>query len=202
MRPIHRLLIITACVSMALGAVACSRGTSTDARPPVSQPDAKKPAAVDTTQPPAVPATESVPPTKTPEAEPTKAERNFAFIREVKTSGGGYSLVADYAQFLTGDAAAKAAAAAGEESPPPNDFFIVNQNERLRTLPVAANARVSIVTADSQWDGTDGPRSWRIAKFAAEWRNTAATGYRLKDVPYWVTVKNGVVTKIEEQYLP
>jgi hypothetical protein len=50
----------------------------------------------------------------------------------------------DLIQYLTGDAATRAAAEDGEESPPPNDYYIRNVNPRLRTLPVRADASITV----------------------------------------------------------
>lgn len=124
----------------------------------------------------------------------------FTFIEKVTSKGGIFYLTADYAQFLMGDEAAAAATAAGDESPPPNDYYIVNANEKLRTLPVASSVNVALSTWEPHFTAEGYPVEF------SEWRNMI-NGVnddfpRATMVPYWVTIKGGKVTKIAEQYLP
>ena len=102
----------------------------------------------------------------------------------------------DLIQFLTGDAATKAAAEDGEESPPPNDYYIRNVNPRLRTLPVAADApiTVNVLAAQSTGSATKDV-SVTLAKLASYFPNRGKP-------PFWITVEQGRVTRIAEQYLP
>lgn len=126
--------------------------------------------------------------------------RQFAFIKKVtKTGTNKYSITADYAQFLTGKAAATAATAHGDESPPPNDYYIVNDNKLLRVLPVKQG---STVTLNDKADGTivaDGYTA-SMSQFAALMSGPDAD--RFKSVGYWLTITDGVVTHIAEQWVP
>jgi hypothetical protein len=102
----------------------------------------------------------------------------------------------DLIQFFTGDAATKAAAEDGKESPPPNDYYIRNVNPRLRTLPVAADApiTVNVLAAQSTGSATKDV-SVTLAKLASYFPNSGKP-------PFWITVEQGQVTRIAEQYLP
>lgn len=157
------------------------------------------------------PSTQSVPPqAPSPSVAPSSAVekpaseqvdgRFFSFLMSVKSTSGGYAVVADYARFLNGDEAAKAAARAGEESPPPNDYFIVNDNERLRTLMVGPSVRVTLATYPGKVAMSYPVTFARFRELFARGDEVGPTHYR--SVPYWLTVQNGVVTRIEEQYLP
>jgi hypothetical protein len=132
-----------------------------------------------------------------PSAKPT---RQFAFIESLKAGDPG-SLVADYAQYLVGAAAAKAAAAAGEESPPPNDYYVVNDNPKLRTLAVSPSAKVVLVSRPGEGSDAAGYPSdvETLAKWLADkgWESAS-----LRSNGYWLTIENGLVTGIEEQYAP
>ena len=69
----------------------------------------------------------------------------FAYLTEVVAD----LVVADYAQWLTGDAANQAAledGAIGEGETVPNDYYIRNQNPQLRTLPVAPEVAINLPT--------------------------------------------------------
>ncbi|MBA4370992.1 MAG: hypothetical protein C0418_05365 [Coriobacteriaceae bacterium] len=126
--------------------------------------------------------------------EPPEVAKQFCFIKDLTEAGGTYSLVLDYAQMLSGKAAADAAAARGEESPPPNDYFIVNDNPKLRTLQAASGAKVTLY-----YDGMAEKRSMTIAQFATIF---AANRDGKADVPYYAVVSEDEVLSLEEQYLP
>jgi hypothetical protein len=58
----------------------------------------------------------------------------------------------DLIQLYTGDDATREAAKDHQESPPPNDYYIRNINPKLRTLPTAADATISVNTL--AWERT------------------------------------------------
>jgi hypothetical protein len=102
----------------------------------------------------------------------------------------------DLIQFFTGEAATKAAAEDGEESPPPNDYYIRNVNPRLRTLPVAADAPITVNVLAAQSTGSSTKDvSVTLAKLASYFPNSGTP-------PFWITVSQGQVTKIAQQFLP
>jgi hypothetical protein len=102
----------------------------------------------------------------------------------------------DLIQFFTGEAATKAAAEDGEESPPPNDYYIRNVNPRLRTLPVAADAPITVNVLAAQSTGSSTKDvSVTLAKLASYFPNSGTP-------PFWITVKQSQVTKIAQQFLP
>ncbi len=102
----------------------------------------------------------------------------------------------DVVQFFTGKAAATAAAGDNPgETSPPNDYYIRNANPRLRTLAVVEGAAVSVnvLSAAESGDAT---------------KDTVVTLAKLASYPslkyslFWVTVRDGVVTRLAEQFLP
>jgi hypothetical protein len=102
----------------------------------------------------------------------------------------------DLIQWFTGEAATKAAAEDGKESPPPNDYYIRNVNSRLRTLPVAADApiTVNLLAAQSTGSATKDV-SVTLDELAGYFPNSG-TG------PFWLTVEGGQVTRIAQQFVP
>lgn len=125
--------------------------------------------------------------------------RQFCFVRGGVWEGAMPVLTLDYAQMLSGDEAAAAAAEHGDESPPPNDYYIVNDNTRLRELP--ADSRIT-VTVTSMDEGVD-PGGYDMA--FGQWFDVlvgmSASDF-VKDRPYWITIEGGKIVAIEEQYLP
>jgi hypothetical protein len=106
------------------------------------------------------------------------------------------SITFDLIQFFTGDAATKAAAEDHEESPPPNDYYIRNVNPRLRTLPVRDDAPITVNVLAAQSTGSSTKNvSVTLAKLATYFPNSGTS-------PFWITVEQGQVTRIAQQYLP
>lgn len=116
---------------------------------------------------------------------------------------GAHTMTFDVIQFLTGQDAVDAYQAAnpGDPEGPPNDYFILNENPKLRTAPVAATPTVMLVrlSEDSDADLDPGTFEELPAYLAA---SPPGDGGALSAFPYWLTVTGGTVTAIEEQYLP
>lgn len=142
---------------------------------------------------------------KKPSEEPAGAKeadgRFFCFITSARWEGASPELTVDYAQMLTGDAAAAAAAAAGEESPPPNDYYIVNENPRLRTFPADSTMKVRMTTSISE-GSKPGGYNMPFGEWFDAFSGMSGHFPAIRTVPYWITVKGGIITGIEEQYLP
>lgn len=123
--------------------------------------------------------------------------RHAGYVRSVDADAR--TLVVDVIQFLTGDAARTASTADGHGAEVPNDYYIRNVNPMLRTLPFAEAAEVTVL--DSSVGGSDAARSVPadIATLAR------VVGLRVDPGdgnPFWITVADGRVVKVEEQYLP
>lgn len=145
----------------------------------------------------------SASPTAEPSTEPTGSPvlddgRHFVFVKELPGVPPD-RMTFDLAEFLTGDAAAEAAAEHGDESPPPNDYYIVNDNPRLRTLPIGPDAELRIL------DWADCCSSFVIGDLgllADASVHADPTGTYRPGSPFWITVEGGDIVTIEEQYLP
>jgi hypothetical protein len=139
-----------------------------------------------------------------------EATEEFAYLMEV----GPDEVVADYAEFLTGEEANQAAVAAGvieEGDSVPNGYFIRNVNPRLRTLALDDPPVVVLPTAETgpvtevavpfeEWLARfDDGKSWPEGQSPPDDRFffPAAEG-----TPYWLTIQDGIVVQIRQQYLP
>lgn len=142
----------------------------------------------------------ATPPPSGTESPSSEDGRHFCYVRSVTNVSGTTEITVDYAQMLTGAEAAAAAAAAGAESPPPNDYWISNVNPMLRTFPVRSGINVKMTSTAA---GTD-PSGYSVA--LGQWQDFfvgMSPGMEVvRDVPYWVTIDDGVVIEIAEQYLP
>jgi hypothetical protein len=130
-----------------------------------------------------------------------KNGRHFGYVRSVDDDAG--TLEFDLAYFLSGEEANAAYQAAGGTGPVPNDHFVVNDNPMLRTLPLAPDVKLRLLDwnhcCDTLFDGD-------LALFGEAIQEQADVTdgdliYRGQS-QWWITVENGVVTEIEEQYSP
>jgi hypothetical protein len=127
------------------------------------------------------------------------SEKQPGYVQSVSNLSGAWSLKIDYVQFLTGGEAADAAAARGDESPPPNDYYIVNDNPKIREFPIKPGISVKVVTNPDGGSDPEG-HSVTLGEWAAFMNGTEAEIFRSN--LYWVTVTNGTVIAIEAQYVP
>lgn len=125
------------------------------------------------------------------------------FVRLTDIQGGEegpLQLQYDLAYFLTGEEANQAAADRGLETPVPNDYFIVNDNPKLRLTPLEGVYSVKYIPEGS---GLSTPVKAHEAQFLGWMGETVQTDFPPKDTSWWwITIQNGSVTKIQQQYLP
>jgi hypothetical protein len=115
-------------------------------------------------------------------------------------------LTFDVQQWLSGEAANEAAAAAGEIEPGdgvPNDYYIRNVSKAVRTLRLASHVTVTV----SRCQGACGQYLGSIRGLAQSFQDNVrnadlAAPYRGADSIYWITLRSGLVTRIDEQYTP
>ena len=107
----------------------------------------------------------------------------------------------DLIQFLTGDEATAAYVEDHPDDPggPPNDYYIVNDNPRLRRLPVAENVEVTVL----DWEGGFQPQVIAFADMPAQLAaDLVPDDDRIWPNPFWLTVNDDTIIAIEEQYIP
>jgi len=127
---------------------------------------------------------------------------HFGFVERVNAEGE--TMVFDLAYFLTGEEANEAAAERGLEVPVPNDYFIVNDNPKLRTLALAPGLELALLDwshcCDEFFAGD--LTTFETAINTGEQVTVGDDVYLGALSQYWVTVEDGAVVRIEEQYLP
>ena len=168
-------------LSLALVAAGCGGGGADKAAPEPTQP--------------------STQPAPTPGPSPTE---RFGYIRSVSTAGPAATLAFDEAEFLTGDAAQKAAEQDGVVAPGetvPNDYYIRNRDQTTQTLRIANDAKITAKRCPLCRHGRDGQLDPFLASFM-KGRQTFADPYRGKYSLYWLTIRDGEVAAIDEQYVP
>jgi hypothetical protein len=116
----------------------------------------------------------------------------------------GRTVTFDLIEFLTGAEAKKAWLKAHPDEPdgPPNDYFIVNDNPKLRTLPMATNVQVVVVDMSGAGGVTGTPIALTALPAHLAEQKPTGNDKRLSYAPYWLTVASGQLTRIEEQFVP
>jgi hypothetical protein len=126
----------------------------------------------------------------------------FGYVQSIDTASG--ALAFDLACFYTGEEANEQATQRGDEVPVPNDVYIVNDNRQVRNLTV--DPSVELVVLD--WNSCCEPKPGAdLDDFASALGNDdfvdiGGRSYAGSLSPYWVTIEDGVVSRIEEQFLP
>ena len=131
-------------------------------------------------------------------------DEHFGYIRSVSTAGPTATLAFDDAQFLTGKEAQQAAEEDGAVEPGesvPNDYYIRNPDKSTRTLRIANQATVISVRCSPCREGVHGELGPFLASFMAP-RQGYGAPYRGKYGLYWLTIEDGAVVAIREQYVP
>lgn len=190
----HRLALAALAILTAITLAGCGRGSDTaDPQPSPAQPAPTGPPVATTSRPtPTQPASRPAP-------NPTTATRgsDFGFLRSWYAKTGTIYLRFDRAVLLTGAAADTASAAHGGESPVPNDYYIQNDNPRLRDLVILDQATV---VGSQQLTGSPGPNPSNLKALLTF---VAKGGPQVAATPFHLRYNdNGLVIGVREQYVP
>ena len=141
----------------------------------------------------------TAPPTS-PSVEPVLEDgRHPVYLTDIDTAARTVEF--DLIQFLTGDEATAAYIEDHPDDPggPPNDYYVVNDNPRLRRLWVAENVQVTVL----DWEGGFEPEVIAFADLPAQLAaDLVPDDDRIWTSPFWLTVNDDTITAIEEQYIP
>jgi hypothetical protein len=189
MRPIRSIATVLVIASVAVAGCARSQPNPTELA-------GGQPPAVTAPATSAPPATQSAPEAPGNDAVVLADGRHPVYLKSVDP--GRRTITFDLIQMYWGDEAAREAAKDHQESPPPNDYYIRNVNPRLRTLPVRADAAITVNTLAADRTGsaiTD--LSVPLAELA-----TLLRAHADASTPFYLTVRHDQVARIAEQYIP
>jgi hypothetical protein len=127
--------------------------------------------------------------------------RHFGFIRSVDLRTSPKTISFDLAYSLDGEDANQAAAERGYPTPVDNDYFVVNDNPKLRTVPLSPEAEILLVDWNRCCDDfvAVDPEGFQASFGHPEYSSLHPQG---EFSEYWVKVAGGILVKIEEQYRP
>lgn len=149
--------------------------------------------------------TASPEPTEAPSPEPGEPEsavledgRHLVYVDTAFRPEDGPARVRfDLVYWYTGDEAEEVAAEHGTEAT--NGYFIENDNPRLRTLPLADEVEVEVMYVPEGACCELQPGD--VDAWLESILGTAQTDYP-EDAPWWITVEDAQITRIEQQFLP
>ena len=137
---------------------------------------------------------------------PSEIER-IGYIRGLWEQDGQHRIAFDQAEWLTGEEAATAMREDGlctstdQECQPPNSFYVRNHDDTLVAYPLSNKVSVTMQTLSHDHDGSfksgEAIDLERFRRLSCE----DSTSH-LHSVPYWITLHDGLVTRIREQYIP
>jgi hypothetical protein len=131
------------------------------------------------------------------------------YIQSLQSGNDTLSIAADEIDWYQGEEAAQIFAerepeAAAEIGGLPNDYYIVNDSETLTTYTLEDHASVTLQIHDRTGNLEDLDIQWdekvTLQQFIDEFSKTDIID--LSQFPYHITVKDGVITSIVQQYVP
>jgi hypothetical protein len=126
----------------------------------------------------------------------------FGFLESIDVGSGVSGF--DLACFYTGDEANEQAAARGDEVPVPNDVYIVNDNPSTRDVPVDPSVELLLIDWNACCETSPGAQLDAFASALGDHDFVEIDGFRYAGglSPYWITIEEGRIVGIEEQFLP
>ncbi|WP_379392718.1 hypothetical protein [Paenibacillus lentus] len=135
-------------------------------------------------------------------------DTKVVYIEQLNSLADGKNeLTVDEIQWYEGEAAEQAFLKhepdAGIDGPP-DGYYIVNEDHELMSYPIAENAKIlmqiydrtgDIEDMDIQWDEQVTLEQFKSILENAEWID-------VRDFPFHITVKDGTIVQIVQQYIP
>ncbi|WP_372633559.1 hypothetical protein [Cohnella sp.] len=138
---------------------------------------------------------------------PKDENTRVAYVGAIYQEDGGYYADADFIEWYEGEAAnaifrEREADSGMDEAP--DGYYIVNDDTTVERLKLAPDAQVFMQIYDRTGDVAEADTVWNeqisLDKFLALLEDDSAMN--LRDYPYHLSIVNGVVVKITQQFLP
>jgi hypothetical protein len=188
-----RAVLASAAVMIVL--VACAGSGPSDATAVSAHPPQPSPS-VTTSHSPSPPASATATASASAGSDLLPSGRHLVYLRRLRgDDASGWRLRFDLALWFTGHAAIKAAIEDGVIKPGdviPNDVYIRNDNPKLRTMTIDSAARVLLLD----------PNTSQTSRTSLETLANSIREGEDGESPYWLRVRDGVIVKVEEQFLP
>lgn len=128
--------------------------------------------------------------------------RVFGYVRVAYVRDGITYIAFDDAEWYSGTDAVRESIHDGKGEPA-NGFYIRNTVVTTVRYPVATDASVVMQTWSHDWDGSFmANQEISVSDWIAQLMKEGKGGSNYGLVPYWITLKDGAVVSVREQYLP
>jgi len=115
--------------------------------------------------------------------------KKIGYIKSITPNHDNYLLEVDYIDFL-------------QDNTAPNGYRIENPSKETVKLPTDLPGSEPKVTMQTYSHASDGNFNFNQTITFSEFTSSFGTNSSIKNAPYWIETKNGIVTKITEQYIP
>ncbi|MEK3987155.1 hypothetical protein MHB77_27910 [Paenibacillus sp. FSL K6-3166] len=138
-----------------------------------------------------------------------KTQQQTVYIHTIQSESGKLSITADEINWYQGADADRVFAerdpeGAAEIGGAPDGYYVVNDVDTLTTYPIADNATVTMQIFDHTGNIEDLDIQWNEAitleQFIDQFNKTDI--FDLSQFPYHLTIQDGVITSIVQQYIP
>lgn len=138
-----------------------------------------------------------------------KEQYQTVYIQSIQSENGKISIVADEINWYQDEEAdriftEREPEAAAELGGALDAYYIVNDSDTLTTYPVADNALVTMQIYDHTGNIDDLDINWNEKITLEQFINhyNAADVFDLSQFPYHLTIQDGIITSIVQQYVP
>jgi hypothetical protein len=138
-----------------------------------------------------------------------KVQQQTVYIHTIQSGNGKLAITADEINWYQGADADRIFAerepeAAAEIGGTPDNYYIVNDIDTLTTYPIADNAKVFMQIYDHTGNMGDLDINWNeeitLNQFTDQFNKTDIID--LSQFPYHITIQDGIITTIVQQYIP
>jgi hypothetical protein len=136
---------------------------------------------------------------------PKSKNTHPAYITDIYTKKGKTYVVADYIEWFEGKEADRIFLQKEPDSGlvgPPDGYYIVNDNPKLRTFEVKGNAAVLMQIYNRDGNANEPKIIWNEPLTFTKFNNIFTKDNLLKEYPYHLTISNGKISRIVQQYIP
>ncbi|MBU1177588.1 hypothetical protein KJ903_00035 [Patescibacteria group bacterium] len=132
-------------------------------------------------------------------------EKALGYITKVYDKDGKRYLDIDYIQWLTGEDAKQAMVEDGlcesvADCVVTNDYHIKNQNSKIRTFEISTDTKIYMQTLDIETKGINWDQEITYDIFKGLFATEVIEQQQY--IPYHISIKDGIVIEIAEQYIP
>jgi hypothetical protein len=138
---------------------------------------------------------------------PRDSETHASYIDQIYQENGQIYVKADFIEWYEGEEANKVFREREQDpemTEAPDGYYIVNDDTQLLTLPIARDAKVYMQIYNRTGNINEAVTQWNeeidVAKFITLFSDDSVMN--MKDYPYHLTIKNGIIVRITQQFIP